>query len=123
VLKDTWGYKGYVMSDWGATPSWDFAIKGLDQESGIQLDVRQWGGEAFTDELRGARAVGAFPTERLSDMVRRILYAVYSVGIDKWGPAPEVDLARHNAIALETARQGIVLLENDGVLPIPADAP
>lgn len=123
VLKDTWGYKGYVMSDWGATPSWDFAIKGLDQESGIQIDVLQWGGEAFTDKLRKAYADGAFPKARLSDMVRRMLYAAYSVGIDNWGSAPEVDLAKHNAIALEMARQGIVLLENDGVLPIAANRP
>lgn len=121
VLKDTWGYRGYVMSDWGATVSWDFAIKGLDQESGIQLDVLQWGGEAFTDTLRAAYADGTFPRERLSDMVRRMLYAAYSVGIDSWGPAPEIDLAEHNAIALEMARQGIVLLDNDGALPIATD--
>ena len=38
VLKGAWGYKGYVMSDWGATLNWDFALKGLDQESGIQFD-------------------------------------------------------------------------------------
>lgn len=123
VLKDTWGYEGYVMSDWGATVSWDYALKGLDQESGIQLDVLQWGGEAFTDKLREAYADGRFPKERLSDMVRRMLYAAYSVGIDSWGPAPEIDLAEHNAIALEMARQGIVLLENDAVLPIDADRP
>jgi len=122
VLKNTFEYKGYVMSDWGATPSWDFSIKGLDQESGIQIDVVQWGGEAFTDKLRKAYADGAFPKERLSDMVRRMLFAAYSVGIDKWGPAPEVDLAKHNAIALEMARQGIVLLKNDAALPIAADS-
>jgi beta-glucosidase len=83
----------------------------------------QWGGEAFTDKLREAYANGAFPKERLSDMVQRILYAAYSVGIDKWGPPPEVDMAKHNTIALEMARQGIVLLGNDGVLPIAADSP
>jgi beta-glucosidase-like glycosyl hydrolase len=34
VLKGAWGYKGYVMSDWGAVPEWQYALKGLDQESG-----------------------------------------------------------------------------------------
>ena len=34
VLKGAWGYPGWVMSDWGATPSWEFALAGLDQESG-----------------------------------------------------------------------------------------
>lgn len=118
VLKGAWGYKGYVMSDWGAVPSWDYALKGLDQESGIQLDVKQWGGEAFTEKLRQAYAEGKLPKERLSDMVRRILRSAYAVGIDKWGPAPAVDLVKHNEVALEIARQGIVLLENKGVLPL-----
>jgi beta-glucosidase len=123
VLKGAWGYKGYVMSDWGAVPEWDYALKGLDQESGIQMDVKQWGAEAFTDRLRAAYKEGRFPKERLSDMVRRILRSAYAVGIDKWGPAPAVDMARHNEIALETARQGIVLLKNDGALPLATNKP
>jgi beta-glucosidase len=123
VLKTAWGYGGYVMSDWGAVLDWNYAIKGLDQESGIQMDVRQWGGEAFTERLRKAYTDGTFPKERLSDMVRRILRSAYAVGIDQWGPAPPVDLAKHREIALETARQGIVLLKNDGTLPIAGDKP
>ena len=35
----------------------------------------------------------SMPKERLSDMVRRILRSMYAVGTDKWGPAPEVDMA------------------------------
>ncbi|MDT3684384.1 MAG: glycoside hydrolase family 3 C-terminal domain-containing protein [Pseudorhodoplanes sp.] len=123
VLKGAWGYKGYVMSDWGAVPEWEYALKGLDQESGIQLDVKQWGAEAFTDRLKTAYRDGKFPKERLSDMVRRILRSAYAVGIDKWGPAPAVDMAKHNEIALEIARQGIVLLKNDGALPLAIDRP
>ncbi|SMF15827.1 Glycosyl hydrolase family 3 N terminal domain-containing protein [Xaviernesmea oryzae] len=30
VLKGAWGYKGYVMSDWGATPEWQYALHGVD---------------------------------------------------------------------------------------------
>jgi beta-glucosidase len=123
VLKGSWGYRGYVMSDWGAVPEWEYALKGLDQESGIQMDVRQWGAEAFTDRLRKAYAEGKLPKERLSDMVRRILRSAYAIGIDKWGPAPAVDMGKHNGIALEIARQGIVLLKNDGVLPLATDRP
>src|SRR5690606_7588925 len=57
------------------------------------------------------------------DMVRRILRSLLAVGADRWGPAPEVDMAKHNDIALEGARQGIVLLKNDAALPIPTDKP
>ena len=121
VLKGAWGYPGWVMSDWGATPAWEFALQGLDQESGLQLDVMMWKAEAFTGPLKAAYDRGELPKERLSDMVRRILRSMYAVGVDRWGPRPEVDLAAHNQVALEAARQGIVLLKNDGVLPIPAD--
>ncbi|MFY9200772.1 MAG: beta-glucosidase [Methanosarcina flavescens] len=123
VLKGAWGYEGWVMSDWGATPNWDFALKGLDQESGVQLDMMMWQVEPFTEPLRKAYAEGKLPKERLFDMVRRILHSIYTIGIDKWGPAPKVDMAKHNEVALETARQGIVLLKNQGVLPLSTDKP
>jgi beta-glucosidase len=121
VLKRAWGYRGWVMSDWGGTPSWDAALKGLDQESGLQLDMMMWKQVWFTDQLEAAYADGKLSKERLSDMVRRILRSMYAVGVDSWGPAPEIDTAAHNQIALETARQGIVLLKNDGALPLATD--
>jgi beta-glucosidase len=121
VLKGAWGYPGWVMSDWGATPEWEFALKGLDQECGIQFDTLYWNAQPFVEPLREAYAEGKLSKERLSDMVRRILRSMFAVGIDAWGPAPEVDMAKHSEIALETARQGIVLLKNDGVLPLAAD--
>jgi beta-glucosidase len=121
VLKGAWGYPGWVMSDWGATPNWEFALAGLDQESGAQIDVMLWGEEPFTGPLRTAYEEGRLPSGRLSEMVRRILRSMYAVGIDAWGPGPDVDMEGHHEIALETARQGIVLLDNDGVLPLAAD--
>ena len=121
VLKGAWGYPGWVMSDWGATASWEFALMGLDQESGLQLDMMMWHDEAFTAHLKDAYAAGKFPKERLSEMVQRILRSMYAIGVDQWGPAPEVDMAAHREISLETARQGIVLIKNDGALPLATD--
>ena len=121
VLKRDWGYKGWVMSDWGATQNWDFALKGLDQESGAQFDKMMWGDEYFADPLKQAYAQGKLPKQRLSDMVRRILRSIYAGGVDQWGPSPKVDMASDNQIALDIARQGIVLLKNEGVLPLAAD--
>jgi beta-glucosidase len=125
ILKGAWGYPGWVMSDWGATPTWDYALAGLDQESGAQIDVMMWDAEPFTEPLRKAFAEGELPKERLSEMVRRILRSIYAIGVDGWEagrPAAQDDPAAHHEIALEGARQGIVLLENDGILPLAADA-
>jgi beta-glucosidase len=109
------------MSDWGATPTWDYALAGLDQESGAQIDVIMWDAEPFTEPLREAFAQGELPKERLADMVRRILRSMYAIGIDGWEagrPAGSDDATAHRAIALEGAREGIVLLDNDGILPL-----
>jgi beta-glucosidase len=122
VLKGAWGYRGWVMSDWGATPSWECALSGLDQECGAQLDALLWQSEAFSDRLRAAYTDGRLPKGRLSDMVRRILRSMFAVGIDQWEAAPAPDLAAHQKIALQIARQGIVLLKNRGVLPLSPDS-
>jgi beta-glucosidase len=125
ILKGAWGYPGWVMSDWGATPTWDYALAGLDQESGAQIDVIMWGAESFTEPMREAFAQGELPKERLSEMVRRILRSMYAVGIDAWEarrPPGRDDAPAHREVALEGARQGIVLLDNDGILPLAADA-
>ena len=118
VIKEAFDYKGFIMSDWKAVWNWDYAMKGLDQHSGVQVDEQEW----FVAPLREAYNRGEFPKERLSDMVRRILRAIYLVGADKWsGPQPQPNLATHLESAVEVARQGTVLLKNDGILPIRPD--
>ncbi len=118
VLKGAWGYPGWVMSDWGATSAWEYALAGLDQECGAQIDGLLWQSETFGAPLRAAYGDGRLPSERLSDMVRRILRSMFAVGIDKPGATTEPDLAAHHDVALQVARQGIVLLTNRGVLPL-----
>lgn len=118
VLKGAWGYRGWVMSDWGATPSWECAAAGLDQECGAQLDTLLWQAEAFGERLRTAHADGRLPAARLSDMVQRILRSMFAIGVDRTDAATAPDLEAHDEVATQIARQGIVLLTNCGVLPI-----
>lgn len=61
VLKGAWNYPGYVMSDWGATLDWQFALNGLDQESGIQADTMLWGKQPFIDELKRPTPAAGYP--------------------------------------------------------------
>jgi beta-glucosidase len=116
AIKKAIGFKGFIMSDWKAVYGWDFALKGLDQHSGVQLDEQEW----FVGPLQQAYQEGKFPQERLSDMARRILRSIYASGIDQWsGPGPAPDMAAHHEAVVETARQGIVLLKNDNaILPL-----
>ncbi|OSC42141.1 beta-glucosidase [Mycobacterium decipiens] len=123
VLKGAWGYRGWVMSDWGGTPGWECALRGLDQECGAQIDALLWQSEAFTTPLRAAFRDGRLAKERLSNMVRRILRSMFAVGIDQAEPAPAPDMAAHNEIAVQIARQGIVLLQNRGLLPLTPGSP
>lgn len=117
VLKQDWGFKGFVMSDWGAVPNLEAALKGLDQQSGAQLDPAVF----FGDKLQSAAKADPAYAKRLDDMNRRILWAIYNSGLDRdpVKPGGAVDLAKNSEAALETAKQGIVLLRNEGnVLPL-----
>ena len=120
VLKRDWGYRGWVMSDWGAVHSLEDALRGLDQQSGEQLDERVYFGDLLAQEAASDPAYAA----RLEDMNRRILRSMFAVGVDKHPAQPaEIDFAANAKVARETAAQGIVLLRNkDGALPLAASA-
>ncbi len=117
VLRDTWDYKGWVMSDWGAVHS--LSIKqGLDQESGRQVDGHAW----FREPLREALAEGSVTEADIDRSVSRILRTLYRLGLADHPLSPEpIEFEPHLDVAQQVAEQGTVLLKNDaGLLPIPA---
>ena len=118
VLKRDWGYKGWVMSDWGAVKSPDFALKGLDQESGQEIDKQVW----FDAPLRQALANGQVRQARIEDMTRRILRSMFAAGLfDHPGAMGTIDYTGHASTAQSEAAAGIVLLKNEGsLLPLAA---
>jgi beta-glucosidase len=117
VLKQDWGFDGFVMSDWGGTWSTvEAAHAGLDRQSGEILDPEVYFGEPLLDAVRS----GAVPPARLDDMVRRILVAMLAAGLMDPRPALDIDLAAHAELARRAAAQGAVLLVNDGTLPLGA---
>jgi beta-glucosidase len=118
VLKGDFGFRGFVMSDWGAVHSTVKAARnGLDQQSGYPFDDKPY----FGSLLKQAVASGQVSKARLDDMAERVLYAMFAHGVVD-NPVTEggaIDYAASEAVAQADAEQAIVLLKNEGdVLPL-----
>ncbi|GHH09913.1 glycosyl hydrolase [Sphingomonas glacialis] len=121
VLRTDWGFKGYVMSDWGATHSTAIAANaGLDQDSGFPFDTQPF----FAAPLREAVERGEVTPARLDLMTTRIVRSMFGHGVFE-DPAIErpIDYAAHVAVTRAAAEAGAVLLKNqDDLLPLAASA-
>ena len=116
VLKGDWKYPGWVMSDWGAVHDVGYALKGLDQESGEQIDSQVF----FAEPLERAVAAGTVPQARISDMVRRVLRSMFAAGLfDAPDARGAIDFDAHARDAQQVAEQAIVVLRNErATLPL-----
>lgn len=117
LLRRDWGWKGFVMSDWGATHSTEAAANaGLDQDSGWPFDKEPY----FREPLRRAVDAGRVPPARLDEMAGRILRSMFAHGLfDRPVQPGPIDMAAHHAVTRADAEQGAVLLKNEGgVLPL-----
>ena len=123
VLRGDWGFKGFVMSDWGAVHSTVKAANaGLDQDSGAELDKAIYFGAPLKETL----AKGEVSKARLDEMSKRVLTGIIETGLYD-DPAPQavqpIDYATHALVAQKAAEEGIVLLRNEGgLLPLAATA-
>lgn len=122
VLRRDWGYKGYVMSDWGATHSTVAAANaGLDQDSGFPFDEKPY----FGAPLKEALAKGEVSAARLDAMAGAILRSMFAHGLfdhpvtEAPMELPGEMLAKHAEVTRADAEEGAVLLRNEGaVLPL-----
>jgi beta-glucosidase len=117
VLKGDWGYKGYVMSDWGAVHSTAKSINaGLDQQSAYTFDKEPF----FNEPLKKAIASGEVSRARLDDMATRIVRALFAKGvIDNPVEIRPIDFEANAKVTQADAEEAIVLLKNEGgALPL-----
>jgi beta-glucosidase len=120
VLKGDWGYRGYVMSDWGGTHSTiPAANNGLDQQSGWPFDNAEY----FNAALKEAVENKHVPQARLDNMAHRIVRTMFARGLmDNAQPVQEahkIDLAAHAKISRTDAEEAMVLLKNErNLLPL-----
>ncbi len=111
VLREEWGFRGAVVTDWGAIND---RVKGL--AAGIDLEMPgSWG----INDRKIVEAVrrGCLKEEILDRAAARMLRLALNARRDG-EEKPELDLERAHAAALRVALESAVLLKNDGVLPL-----
>ncbi len=109
VLRERWGYRGVVVSDWGAVQDKVKSIK-----NGMNIEMP--GPSHFEDQVKDALQEGTL-TEEALDKSLEPLFALH----EKVKPIKRlktIDLDEHHAFARQVASEAIVLLENDGILPV-----
>ena len=115
VLRDEWGFEGVVVSDWGAVYHRVPALA-----AGTDLEMPPALGRSPEQVVAAVRS-GELDEAVLDTRVRALLELV-SKGSAVLGLDETFDADAHHALAREAAGQSVVLLENDGVLPLPTSA-
>ena len=137
ILRDEWGFKGIVTSDCGAID--DFYKPGRHnfvktaEESSARAVIAGTDVEcgSIYKSLPEAVKAGLLTEQQLDTSLRRLLIARFQLGdfdadeLVEWTKIPMSVVAskEHKQIALDAARQSIVLLKNNGILPLQAKTP
>ncbi len=111
VLRDEWGFEGVVVSDWGAV--WD-RVRAL--RAGLDLEMPA--NRAHEDGLRAALDAGELDAATVEVAFGRVEAVVRRAAASLAGAPDSFDVDAHHALARRVAEQCIVLLSNDGVLPL-----
>ncbi len=134
LLRNQWGFKGYVVSDCGAihdmVTGHHFLKTGAEAAArGILAGCDLNCGEYYRNYLHEALKLGLLCEKDLDRSLKRVLSARFKLG--EFDPPDEVpyssiskktlDSKEHRALALKTAQESMVLLKNDGILPIKKD--
>jgi beta-glucosidase len=115
ILKDEWGYEGIVMSDWFGTYDTDVPAGGLDLE---MPGPARWMAE---EHVKKSLEKGTLTEEALNDKVSRLLRVLEKAGLfenPKLNAEKGENKPQHRRVMREAAREAIVLLKNDGTLPL-----
>ena len=129
VLRNQWGFKGFVYSDLisiegivgmrAAKDNKEAAVKAL--KAGLAMDL---GGNAFGKNLKKAYEEGLITMADLDRAVGNVLRLKFQMGLFE-NPYVSPELAKklvhskeHKELARQVAREGVVLLKNEGVLPL-----
>jgi beta-glucosidase len=129
-LRQEWGFRGFVISDWLDIERLRSVHHVAETRADADrlavlagIDMHMHGGEFF-ESVRAQVVEGKIPEARIDAALRPILLAKFRLGLfERRYSDPEtirrtVCSEEHRSLALEAARKSIVLLKNDGVLPL-----
>ncbi len=118
ILKDEWGFTGFVVTDWGGARS---TVKMADSGLDLEMPISKYYGEPLLKAVKS----GEVKESVIDDKVRRLLRVMFKAGLfdesaEAYGGVS--DTPQRRALALETARKSIVLLKNENhFLPLKKD--
>ena len=112
VLRDEWGFDGIVMTDWGNKAGTVKAVKAGN-------DLMEPGMDNEIERIVAGVKSGEITQEELDRNVRNMLnYIVKTPRFNKYEYSNKPDLKAHAELVREAAPEGMVLLKNNGVLPM-----
>lgn len=113
ILKNEWGFKGFAMSDWGAVHSTVETAK-----NGLDLEMPGGSDNYLGAPLLKAVQDGEVPVSDIDEMVTRILTNLKGTDLPNFTGKPDANTPEHSMLARELAEQSMVLLKNQGILPL-----
>ncbi|MEK4517717.1 glycoside hydrolase family 3 C-terminal domain-containing protein [Paenibacillus sp. FSL H8-0122] len=112
VLREEWGFEGFVVSDWGAVNE---RVKAL--AAGLELEMPSSAGIGDAKIVAAVKS-GELAMETLDLAVERILAFIFK-SVENRNPHAVFDPEKHHQLAREVARESMVLLKNEGgILPL-----
>ena len=112
ILRDEWGFEGFVVSDWGAVSD---RVKGV--MAGLNLEM-PGSGEVNRKKIIAAVETGRLPVSRLDEVVTGLLTVVLRAK-DSHRPGTTFNVEQHQELARKAAGESIILLKNeDALLPL-----
>ena len=131
ILRNEWNFKGFYVSDWLDIERIDklhHVAQDMKEASFLSVDAgmdMHMHGPEFTDAIIASVKEGKLSINRVNDACRKILTAKFKLGlfenrfVDLEKKGALLFTEEHKATALESARKGIILLKNNGILPLP----